>query len=91
MDQISFSGEYARRWGKPVIFITERAVFELDAQGLVLTELAAGVDLERDVFAQMQFRPRVSSALRAKDERLFTAGTMGLQLASATANRVMAP
>jgi propionate CoA-transferase len=80
VDQISFSGEYARRWGKPVLFVTERAVFELGPQGLVLTELAAGLDLERDVLAQMQFRPQVSARLRPMDPRLFARGAMGLEL-----------
>ena len=83
VDQVSFSGEYARRWGKPVLFVTERAVFELGPEGLVLTEVAPGLDVEQDVLAQMQFRPRVSSALRRMDPRLFAAGRMGLQLAAA--------
>jgi propionate CoA-transferase len=85
VDQISFSGEYARRWGKPVLFVTERAVFELGPQGLVLTEVAAGLDVEQDVLAQMQFRPQVSSSLRRMDPRLFSADVMGLRLARSTA------
>lgn len=85
LDQISFSGEYARRWGKPVLFVTERAVFELGPQGLVLTEVAPGLDVEQDVLAQMQFRPQVSSALRRMDARLFADRSMGLELAAAPA------
>jgi len=80
VDQISFSGEYARRWGKPVLFVTERAVFELGPEGLVLIEVAPGLDVEQDVIGQMQFRPQVSSALRRMDKRLFGEATMGLQL-----------
>lgn len=80
VDQISFSGEYARRWGKPVLYVTERAVFELGADGLVLTEVAAGLDVERDVLAQMAFRPMVSPQLRTMDARLFSPGRMGLAL-----------
>jgi propionate CoA-transferase len=72
VDQISFSGEYARRWGKPVLYVTERAVFELGPDGLVLTELAPGVDLERDVLAQMDFRPQLSPELRRMDARFFS-------------------
>jgi propionate CoA-transferase len=83
VDQVSFSGDYARRWGKPVLFVTERAVFELGPQGLVLAEVAPGLDVERDVIAQMQFRPQVSPTLRRMDERLFKPAGMGLALARA--------
>lgn len=81
LEQISFSGVYARRWGVPVIYVTERAVFELDDDGLVLTELAPGLDLERDVLSQMGFRPRIAKRMKWMDPRLFSAATMGLQLA----------
>jgi propionate CoA-transferase len=80
VEQISFSGEYARRWNVPVTYVTERAVFELQSEGLVLTEIAPGLDLERDVLQQMGFRPRVADNLAMMDERLFRAGPMGLQL-----------
>lgn len=85
VDQVSFSGQYARRWGKPVLYVTERAVFELGQDGLVLTEIAPGLDLEADVLSQMAFRPHVSESLRRMDERLFATATMGLKLAPAAA------
>jgi propionate CoA-transferase len=81
VEQISFSGEYARRWNVPVTYVTERAVFELQPEGLVLTEIAQGLDLERDVLQQMDFRPGVAANLGTMDERLFRAAPMGLQLA----------
>jgi propionate CoA-transferase len=81
LDQISFSGVYARRWNVPVVYVTERAVFELGDEGLVLTEVAPGLDLERDVLAQMAFRPKISKHLKTMNPRLFSASTMGLQLA----------
>lgn len=82
VEQISFSGEYARRWKVPVSYITERAVFELEPDGLVLTEVAPGLDLERDVLQQMQFRPRIAASLKTMDPRLFKAPPTGLRLAS---------
>lgn len=81
LEQISFSGDYARLWGVPVTYVTERAVFQLEDGGLVLTELAPGLDLERDVLRQMGFRPRVSDRLKTMDARIFAAARMGLQLA----------
>ena len=86
VEQISFSGDYAKRWNVPVTYVTERAVMELQEDGMVLTEVAPGLDLERDVFQQMDFRPRRSPELKLMDLRLFGAATMGLQLASRPAN-----
>ena len=81
LEQISFSGTYARLWKVPVTYVTERAVFSLEDDGLVLTEVAPGLDLERDVLQQMGFRPRVAENLKTMDARLFAAARMGLQLA----------
>ncbi|MEO9162237.1 MAG: CoA-transferase [Casimicrobiaceae bacterium] len=86
VEQISFSGDYAKRWNVPVTYVTERTVMELQEDGMVLTEVAPGLDLERDVFQQMDFRPRLSPELKLMDLRLFGAATMGLQLASRPAN-----
>ncbi len=58
--------------GQEVMYVTERAVFQLlPGGGLELVELAPGVDAERDVLAHMQFRPRVSASLRPMDARCF--------------------
>ena len=73
---ITFSGERARAEGREVLYITERCVLRLEPDGLELAELAPGLDLERDVLAQMEFRPRISPALRQMRSALFRAEPM---------------
>jgi propionate CoA-transferase len=71
VDQITFSGKYAQKTGLPVLFITERAVFTLEEGLLTLTEIAPGVDLEKDILAAMEFRPRISPALKEMPAEIF--------------------
>lgn len=75
----TFSGDYARRRGQPVLYITERCVFRLCDEGLELMEVAPGVDLERDIFSHMGFRPKLSPTLREMDPRIFSDEPMGLR------------
>lgn len=78
LQQITFSGVYAMKNGQQIMFITERAVFELTPEGLVLTEIAPGVDLQKDVLDKMEFAPIVAKDLRLMDSRLFREEKMGL-------------
>lgn len=71
LDQVSYNGAYAATLGQNVLFVSERAVFSRQPEGLVLVEIAPGIDLERDVLAHMAFRPLVSSELKTMDARLF--------------------
>lgn len=79
VEHITFSGEYARKLGKEVLYITERAVFRLSKNGLVLEEIAPGVDLERDILGKMDFSPTVSSELEVMDEKIFKKPKIGIQ------------
>lgn len=78
IEQVTFSAEYAAEHGQEVLYVTERAVFRLTGQGVVLTEIAPGADLERDILAQMEFRPLIAEDLKEMDARIFRAETMGL-------------
>mgnify|MGYP002737285630 CR=1 FL=1 len=76
--QVTFSGAYAGETGQPVLYVTERCVFRLTGRGLELTEVAPGVDIERDILAHMDFRPVVENP-RLMDARIFRPDVMGLE------------
>jgi propionate CoA-transferase len=74
VDQVehrTYSGEFAYARGQQALYVTERCVLRLIAGGLELIEIAPGVDLERDILANMDFRPSISATLALMDERLF--------------------
>ncbi len=77
--QISFSGSYAVERSQTVIYVTERAVFDMSGGRPTLIEIAPGIDLQRDVLAHMDFEPVVSNDLRTMDESLFRPEPMGLR------------
>ena len=71
VDQVTFSALNARQTGQKVLYITERAVFELVADGVKLCEVAPGVDVEREIYPRMDFRPIVADDLHEMDAALF--------------------
>ena len=80
VEQITFSGDYARKIGKPVLYITERAVFELRSDGVYLIEVAPGIEIERQILALMEFAPKLPpEGPRQMDSRIFQEGRMGLR------------
>lgn len=66
VDQITFSGAQAVRQGQEVLYVTERAVFGLGADGLTLLETAPGIDANTDVIEKMAFNPTVGSLVQMK-------------------------
>ena len=70
--QITFNGKNASDKGQPVLFVTERAVFKLGSEGLVLVEIAPGISLEQDVLQKMGFRPIISPDLKEMPAVIFS-------------------
>jgi propionate CoA-transferase len=75
--RVVFSGHQAIKYGHEILYITERAVFRLAKEGVVLEEVAPGVDIEKDIISKMSFGPNQSSSIKQMDERLFYDGKMG--------------
>ena len=79
VEQITFSGKYAAQVKQPVLYITERAVFSLIDGDMVLVEIAPGMDIEKDVFGQMGFKPKVSPNLKLMPAEIFAPEWGGLR------------
>jgi len=79
VQQKTFSGKYAGMNKQPVLYVTERCVFSLTEAGLELTEIAPGIDLERNILALMGFKPIISRPPRLMDPRIFRPEPMGLK------------
>ncbi|MFL6707312.1 MAG: acyl CoA:acetate/3-ketoacid CoA transferase [Massilia sp.] len=67
----TYAGRFAFARGQEALYVTERCVFRLCAEGIELIEIAPGIDVGRDILAQMDFRPAVSSTLRTMDPAIF--------------------
>ena len=79
VEHVTFSGAYAVTNQQPVLYITERCVFRLTAEGMALIEVAPGIDIEADILAQMDFSPVISDTPAEMDARIFSSGPMGLK------------
>lgn len=71
VEQITFSGKYAAKNNKPILYVTERAVFKLLNGEVTLIEIAPGIDLEKDILAHMDFKPAISPNLKSMPEEIF--------------------
>jgi len=70
-DSVTYRAGDGVRRGQEARVITERAVFDLTADGLVLIEIAPGTDLHRDVLGQIDFPVRVADDLAMMSPDLF--------------------
>ncbi len=80
VEHITFSGDVARENKQPVYYITERCVFLLTSKGMQLTEIAPGIDIEKDIKAQMEFDPVIDGEVKTMDLSIFKDEKMGLKI-----------
>lgn len=70
VEQVTFAGAYKGE-DQQVLYITERCVFQLMDGKMTLMEIAPGMDLEKDILANMDFVPAISKDLKSMSEEIF--------------------
>ncbi len=83
----TFSAAQALRRGQSILYVTERCVFRLTRAGLLLAEIAPGIDIDRDILAHMDFPPLIPAVPTRMDPRIFAPGAMGLAGTMITATK----
>lgn len=78
LGQVTFAGKLSAQSNQKAYIVTERAVFEIREEGLTLIEIAPGMDLEKDILGQMEFKPVIAEDLKVMDSRIFIDQPMGL-------------
>jgi propionate CoA-transferase len=68
VEQVSFSAKYALESGQEVLYVTERGTFQLTDSGLLLVEIAPGIDIEKDILSIMEFTPKIAKDLKEYGE-----------------------
>lgn len=84
VDQVSFSGKCAIAQGQDVSYVTERCVIKLTPKGLMVTEAAPGIDLQKDILNLLPIPLLVSDNIKTMDAAIFQPEKMNLQLALAS-------
>ena len=79
VEHVTFSGKTAVMTNQPVLYVTERCVFRLTPEGMELTEIAPGVDLQKYILDMMNFKPIIKNHPVLMDKRIFRPEPMGLK------------
>jgi acyl CoA:acetate/3-ketoacid CoA transferase len=80
VEHVTFSGRRAIEQGQDITYVTERCVMKLTRQGVVLTEIAPGIDLQTQILDQSEFELIVADDLKVMDASLFAEANIGLAL-----------
>jgi propionate CoA-transferase len=87
VEHLTFSGEQARKNNQEVLYVTERAVFRLEPQGLALIEIAPGLEV-KDVTDTIPFRVRVQEPVARTPEDIFRPSVSPFDLPKQPAGRI---
>lgn len=79
VQQISYNGKEALEQGQNMLYVTERAVFKLTEAGVMLIEVAKGIDVQKDILDQMEFTPLIADELRYTGTDFYKDGACGLR------------
>jgi len=82
VEHVTFSGPRGVAQGQDITYVTERCVLKLTPEGIALTEIAPGVDLQTHILDQSEFPLIVSPDLKVMDAALFNDAPIGLTLAT---------
>ena len=77
VEHVTFSGRRAREQGQDVLYITERCVMRLTANGLVATEIMPGIEPERDIIAASHGRVKIAPDAHVMSTSLLSTDPMG--------------
>lgn len=80
VDQVTFSSEDARHKNQEVIYVTERCVFRMVREGILLCEIAPGIRLREDILDQMEFQPLISQELCEMKKCIFDISSGSIDL-----------
>ncbi|AUH33299.1 acyl CoA:acetate/3-ketoacid CoA transferase [Paracoccus tegillarcae] len=80
VEHVTFSGARAVETGQDVLYITERCVIRLTAQGLVATEIMPGIDPQRDIITASQGRVGLAENATVMPKSLLAEAPMELPL-----------
>lgn len=89
VQNIDFNAEYSRELNQQVFYVTERAVFQLTDGGLELIEIAPGLDLQRDILANMDFSPLISDEIKVMDGNIYQSNWGGLYQSIKNGSRIL--
>lgn len=79
VQQISYNGKMAMERGQNMVYVTERAVFQLTEEGPLLIEIAKGLDLQKDILDQMEFIPKIAENLGTTPTGIYQDSAFGLK------------
>lgn len=79
VQNVTFNGKEAFKAGQEIIYVSEKAVFRLEKNGIIITEVANGVDLRKDIIDKIGFDIEISPNLKTIPEMCFSPQAMNMR------------